>query len=472
MKLEPLHTQIDHPQLASLTESIGSGRYFRFLAPDILANILRQGSLLSVKRDHYLIREGDRAPPEVYILVEGSLAIVSNEKFILRLELPGDVVGEMAVIQGAPRSADVIAETDCRLVVFPADLFRIDRYSPHASVLYVLFSHLMAAKLRITTAQSLIRKNQRVSAQDDIRIGIIDSDLSNRGAVREAIIANWPEASIVEFDDPPEFSAYPPEQRFDLVTADVAYYSDFQRDANAISTFLQSMQLRGARILVLGECCREPAHREFLIRRGADEVMAKPCAPFDLNHAIAKFRVSFYQSLELDRAESAAETDRLTGLANRRRLDQFLDALITVYPDYRQPFSLVISDVDNFKHYNDTRGHQMGDVVLEGVAAILAKNVRRGDLAARFGGEEFVIVLPNCGKPRALEVAESLRLAVESEVFPHQEDQPNGNLTLTLGVATYPDDASDLVTLLKKADDCLYEGKRRGKNVVISARGA
>ena len=95
--------------------------------------------------------------------------------------------------------------------------------------------------------------------------------------------------------------------------------------------------------------------------------------------------------------EEAADTDRLTGLANRRRLDEFVEALVTLYPEERAPFSLVISDVDNFKHYNDTHGHQMGDVVLARISGILKNRVRRGDLAARFGGEEFVVILPKCG---------------------------------------------------------------------------
>lgn len=471
MTHEPLSTHIDHPELTALTGIIGAGRYFRLLAPEVLKNILRQGSLLTVDKDHYLIREGDEAPPELYILVEGSLAIVANEKFILRLDSPGDVVGEMALIQSAPRSADVITESSCRLVEFPAELFRIDRHSPHASVLYVLFSHLMAAKLRITTAQSMIRKNQRVSEQGNIKIGIIDSSAEDRAVIRQAIDASWQEATIIEFNTPPEFFDYPVARRFDLIIADVDHYSDFQRDWNSISTFVQAMKLRGANVFILGKSCSAAANREFLISKGADDVMAKPFVAFDLNHAIAKMRVWYYQNLELDKAESAAATDRLTGLANRRRLDQFLDALVTVYPDHKQPFSLIISDVDNFKHYNDLHGHQMGDVVLEGVAALLANNVRRGDLAARYGGEEFVIVLPNCGKSRALELAETLRLAVASAVFPDQDQQPNGNLTLTLGVATFPEDGSDLVSLLKAADDCLYEGKRHGKNVVIAARG-
>ncbi|MEC8271083.1 MAG: GGDEF domain-containing protein, partial [SAR324 cluster bacterium] len=160
---------------------------------------------------------------------------------------------------------------------------------------------------------------------------------------------------------------------------------------------------------------------------------------------------------------------RLTGLANRRRLDEFVEALVTLYPEERAPFSLIITDVDNFKHYNDTHGHQMGDVVLARIAGILKKRVRRGDLAARFGGEEFVVILPKCDSGNAMLIAEQLRSAVEEEDIPYQEQQPLGNLTATFGVATFPDDADDVEVLLKKADDCLYHGKEAGRNVVVSA---
>ena len=111
----------------------------------------------------------------------------------------------------------------------------------------------------------------------------------------------------------------------------------------------------------------------------------------------------------------------------------------------------------------------MGDVVLSKIAGILTNRVRRGDLVARFGGEEFVVILPRCGKGNALAIAEQLRRAVEDEDIPHQEQQPLGNLTSTFGVATFPDDAFDVEALLKKADDCLYEGKDAGRNVVVGA---
>ena len=110
---------------------------------------------------------------------------------------------------------------------------------------------------------------------------------------------------------------------------------------------------------------------DFCPNGGVSEFLAKPCPDFDFEHALNRQRVIHYRERELKRVEEAADTDRLTGLANRRRLDEFVEALVTLYPEERAPFSLIITDVDNFKHYNDTHGHQMGDVVLARIAGIL-----------------------------------------------------------------------------------------------------
>jgi diguanylate cyclase (GGDEF)-like protein len=469
MKPKPIDTGEAQPDLVALSHAICDSKYFEKIAPEVMANILRQGSIRELEKDAVLIREGDTSPSELYILVTGSLAVMSRGEFILRLDLPGDVVGEMAVIQSAPRSADVIAETDCRLMAFPARLFQIDENSRHASILYVLFSHILATKLRITTAQSLIRKNQRIATKNETKIGIIDAHPADRASISEIIQADWPEASVIEIEDPEHFADHPTAHRFDLIIADVGSAEGSLQDRAATASILRAMHWHGAYIFLLGQYCNDPADRKFLIEQGVNEVMGKPYTAFDLRHAIARFRVGHYKNMELDEAENAADTDRLTGVANRRRLDEFLHALVTVYSGGKQPFSLLILDVDNFKHYNDQHGHQMGDVVLQGVAAILAKNVRRGDLVARFGGEEFVIVVPDCDKAKALKLAEKLRAVVASEVFPNQQRQPSGNLTATLGVATFPEDGLDVEALLKQADDRLYHGKRSGKNRVIAA---
>jgi diguanylate cyclase (GGDEF)-like protein len=150
-------------------------------------------------------------------------------------------------------------------------------------------------------------------------------------------------------------------------------------------------------------------------------------------------------------------------------MDEFLDAMLTLFPEEKKPFSFIIADVDHFKHYNDTHGHQLGDVVLASVASIFKNNIRRGDLAARFGGEEFVVILPNCKKDNAVQIGHKLRMAIAEEKIPFQEQQPMGNLTCTFGVATFPEDADTKELLLKKADDCLYKGKAAGRNMVVAA---
>lgn len=454
--------------LDELVESIGSGRYFQRIPRPLLRNILRQGTLINVEKDHCLISQGDASPSRMYILVEGSVAIVVNGHFILRLDQPGDVVGEMAVIQSTLRSADVLTETPCRLISFPSELFEIDPDSPQASVLFVLFSHIMAVKLRLTTARSLIRKSQRVTAPGESFVGIIDPCSADRATAGETVRSVWPEAKITEFDGPAEFYQCPKTFRFDLIIADVDFFDDFFNDSTSVANFLTAMKLRGAQVMIFSHSCGQDSRREFLIRHGADDLVGKPCPSFDLEHAISKARIAYYKNLELDRWEGAAETDQLTGLANRRRLEHFLEALVTVYPDQHRPFSLILLDVDHFKLYNDKHGHQNGDKVLQTLADVLTRGLRRGDLAARFGGEEFLVVLPDCDQSFAVGVAEKLRLAIEAADLPFQHAQPGGKLTATFGVATFPQDARDTEALLKQADECLYRGKHLGRNVVVA----
>ena len=469
MQREPLSKISEHPQLLSIFETFRSGRYFNNIDPELLKNMLRQGTVLTLKKDDYLIKEGDDSPTEMYILVEGSLAVISQDKFILRLDLPGDVVGEAAVIHSGPRSADVIAETDCMLIAFSAEMFEVEKGAKHAPIFYVLCAHVLAAKLRITTAQSLIRKNERTKPGELAKIAIIDENEVDRLLIRGIVEVQWPEAILIEYEKPQHFIDNPLEYRFDLIIVDVLFsYPEQKQQKEVVGEMFKIMKDHGAFIYVISELCNEYIQRHFLMSEGAVELHGKPYSAFDVKHSVIKFRLSYLKDKELDKVEHDADTDRLTGLANRRRMDEFIEALVTLYSDNNQGFSLIISDIDHFKNYNDTQGHQMGDVVLAGVATLFSNNVRRGDLAARFGGEEFVMVLPNCDKSAAITVAEKLRNAVEKEVFPYQEQQPLGNLTATFGVASFPE-APTVEALLKQADDCLYQGKEGGRNIVIAS---
>ncbi len=161
-------------------------------------------------------------------------------------------------------------------------------------------------------------------------------------------------------------------------------------------------------------------------------------------------------------------TDDLTGLANRRRMQTHLELEWNRARRFGSPMSVLMIDIDFFKRYNDINGHLLGDEVLIKLARVLESNTRKVDTVARFGGEEFVIILPGQNKPTATAVAEKLRRAVARRSFPRTSCQPNGHLAITVGVSAYPEDADDPNQLLDRADLALYVGKRAGRDRVAS----
>ena len=167
--------------------------------------------------------------------------------------------------------------------------------------------------------------------------------------------------------------------------------------------------------------------------------------------------------------EERAIHDGLTGLFNRHYFNSVMEKQVASGARFKQPFSLIMADVDNFKLYNDRNGHPAGDQVLRQVARVLEKHTRAIDYLVRYGGEEFAIVLPRAGKEEAVAAAERHRAAVAQERFLHQEHQPSGQLTISLGVASYPSDAQGPWDLVHRSDAALYEAKRRGRNQVWSS---
>lgn len=166
-----------------------------------------------------------------------------------------------------------------------------------------------------------------------------------------------------------------------------------------------------------------------------------------------------------------AVTDGLTGLYNRRHMQAVLLDERRRAHRYGHPLSVIMLDVDSFKTYNDTYGHVQGDVLLRLIAAILREGVRGVDIVGRYGGEEFIIVLPETPSSEACQTAERLRLAVARTVFPGFPTDPDLAVfkTISLGVATFPDATDDPQTLVKLADDALYRAKRGGRNQTIMA---
>lgn len=158
--------------------------------------------------------------------------------------------------------------------------------------------------------------------------------------------------------------------------------------------------------------------------------------------------------------------DALTGLFNHRYLQEALTNEIERSGKHRREFSLLFIDIDYFKEYNDNNGHILGDELLTSLSGIFQNRLRQSDIIARYGGEEFVIILTETPKEKGMKVAESIWLEVLKQAFPGSEKQPLGKVTISTGVAGYPEDGKDASTLIKKADEALYRAKKSGRNRV------
>lgn len=166
------------------------------------------------------------------------------------------------------------------------------------------------------------------------------------------------------------------------------------------------------------------------------------------------------------RATELSYRDALTGLFNRRYLEESLETEVRRAARYDSPLSLNMIDIDHFKSYNDAHGHSRGDEVLRVVAQRLREQTRTADIVARYGGEEFVVILPMTTKPHARLVAEKLRAAIASTIADRAEAGSDVPLTISVGVSSFPGDASTATGLLQAADAALYAAKDRGRNRV------
>jgi diguanylate cyclase (GGDEF)-like protein len=128
--------------------------------------------------------------------------------------------------------------------------------------------------------------------------------------------------------------------------------------------------------------------------------------------------------------------------------------------------SAILLDIDNFKQYNDQNGHIAGDYLLKDLAAVLKRSVRKSERLVRYGGEEFLILLPEASRTTAAMVAEKIRAAVEAKQFTLPDGCPSRQVTVSLSVSVMPEDADQVEQLIKIADDLLYRAKKEGKNRV------
>jgi diguanylate cyclase (GGDEF)-like protein len=189
----------------------------------------------------------------------------------------------------------------------------------------------------------------------------------------------------------------------------------------------------------------------------------------ELTELLAKeISLSLERSLLFARVVDISIKDGLTGCYNRRKFDLDIVADFAYARQNKKPLSMLMVDIDWFKNYNDFHGHPQGDKLLKKLVSILTANVRPSDKIYRYGGEEFAMLLSDTGKVKAAYTATRLREVIEKGVFAGEESQPDKDVTISIGVATFPADAKDWTALIKAADLALYEAKQTGRNKVCA----
>jgi diguanylate cyclase (GGDEF)-like protein len=206
------------------------------------------------------------------------------------------------------------------------------------------------------------------------------------------------------------------------------------------------------------------------LRLGAHDYLRKPCEPTELLARVqAAARVKRLQDELRQRNQELdllSRTDALTGLRNRRHVEEYLARLVSLARRHAEPIAVLVADIDHFKSVNDRHGHDAGDAVLREVAGRMVDSVRLEDMVGRWGGEEFLVVLPNTAAQGAAELAERLRQVVAGEPC----RLPDGGtlpVTISLGCAASVIDSA--AALVKAADEALYEAKESGRDRVVVA---
>lgn len=224
--------------------------------------------------------------------------------------------------------------------------------------------------------------------------------------------------------------------------------------------------------IVVITCLEDMDSRLKCVELQADDFLVKPIVGRELQ---ARVKILLEKKAKLDKLRShyeealkSAVVDWLTGLYNHGYLKKFLDLEIKKSLRQRYPVSLIMMDIDNFKAVNDSHGHTTGDVILKKLAQVIRKSVRDVDLVARYGGDEFAVVLPYSDSHGGLQVANRIDTAIKSQDFFSQDSAQSTRLTVSMGVAGYPEDAVHVDELIHSADQKLYTAKIRGKNQISS----
>jgi two-component system cell cycle response regulator len=275
------------------------------------------------------------------------------------------------------------------------------------------------------------------------------------------------EHSIDMERDPAEALFHAAEGNYDLVIVSL----DLENfDGLRLCSQLRSLErTRNVPILAIAEADNN-ARLVRALEIGVNDYLVRP---FDKNEILARVRTQIRKKRYTERLRDNVQlsiemaiTDALTGLYNRRYMETHVGTLVDQAIARGKPLSVLILDIDYFKSINDTHGHDAGDDVLQDFAIRIRKSIRGIDLACRYGGEEFVVVMPETDMAVATMVAERLRRRIASEPFPIQKGARMIEVTISIGIAALGP-ADDAAAVIKRADQALYRAKRDGRNRVV-----
>jgi len=321
----------------------------------------------------------------------------------------------------------------------------------------------------LTTREIGIQSAERDAINETGRNGhilIVDDRKSSYERIAQTLAA---EHTVDIETNPAEAMFHAAEGNYDLMIVSLGL-QDF--DGLRLCSQVRSLErTRGLPILAVAE----PDNNQRLVRGldiGVNDYLLRPV---DRNELLARARTQIkkkrYTERLRDNVQTSIEmaiTDGLTGLHNRRYMETHLGALSEQATSRGKPLSVLILDIDFFKSINDTHGHDAGDEVLREFALRIRKSIRNIDLACRYGGEEFVVVMPETDMGVATMVAERLRRKVASEPFSIQRGEKSLTVTLSIGIASFGGPGDDVAAMLKRADQALYRAKRDGRNRVVA----
>ena len=285
---------------------------------------------------------------------------------------------------------------------------------------------------------------------------------------REYGFASWARLKRHVETNPAEALFHAAEGNYDLLIVSLGL-KDF--DGLRLCSQLRSLErTRNVPILAVAE----PDNNTRLVRGleiGVNDYLLRP---IDKNEMLARVRTQIkkkrYTERLRDNVQMSIEmaiTDALTGLFNRRYMESHLGTLVEQAAARGKPIAVLIVDIDYFKAVNDTHGHDAGDDVLREFALRIRKSIRNIDLACRYGGEEFVIVMPETDMAVATMVAERLRRRIATEPFAIQQGARNLDMTISIGIAALAGATDNAAAILKRADTALYRAKRDGRNRLV-----